>query len=319
MKMNMNIDFNAPADEMEKVLITLKEMPEKERKFFEKQIKELEEKLQKKKSEIHNSMSAWEIVQIARHKDRPVFSDYIEMVTGEFEELHGDRAFSDDKAVSGGFALIGTQKVMIIGHNKGKTVDENMVYNFGMARPDGYRKALRLMRIAERFNIPVVTFINTPGAYPGKDAEERGQHEAIARNLTEMAGLRVPIVTVVTGEGGSGGALGIGMGDSILMLENSIYSVISPEGCASILWRDKKYTAEAADALKLTAEPLKEFGIIDEIIEEPLGGAHKDPAAAAANVKSIVLKHLRKLRKYSGTKLVNRRFNKYAKMGEFSK
>lgn len=319
MKMNMNIDFNAPADEMEKVLNTLKGMPEKERKFFEKQIKELEEKLQKKKSEIHNSMSAWEIVQIARHKDRPVFSDYIEMITGEFEELHGDRAFSDDKAVSGGFALIGTQKVMVIGHNKGKSLEENMSYNFGMARPDGYRKALRLMRIAERFNIPVVTFINTPGAYPGKDAEERGQHEAIARNLTEMAGLSVPIVTVVTGEGGSGGALGIGMGDSILMLENSIYSVISPEGCASILWRDKKYTAEAADALKLTAEPLKEFGVIDEIIEEPLGGAHKDPAAAAASVKTIVLKHLRRLKKYSGTKLVNRRFNKYAKMGEFSK
>jgi acetyl-CoA carboxylase carboxyl transferase subunit alpha len=240
-------------------------------------------------------------------------------VFSEFIELHGDRHFADDRALIGGFASVGGQKVMLIGHNKGKNVDENVERNFGMARPEGYRKALRLMKIAEKYKLPVVSFIDTPAAYPGADAEERGQPEAIAKNLVEMARLQVPIIVVVTGEGGSGGAIGIGVGDCVMMLSYSIYSVIPPEGCAAILWRDASFAAEAAKNLKLTADSLLKLGVIDEIIPEPLGGAHYNYEQAASELRKAILKYLNKLSSYSASKLLDKRFEKYSKMGEFVK
>jgi acetyl-CoA carboxylase carboxyl transferase subunit alpha len=241
------------------------------------------------------------------------------MIFADFIELHGDRRFSDDHAMVGGFAKLGKQSVMIIGHDKGKSLEDKERCTFGMARPDGYRKALRLMKLAERFNIPIITFIDTQGAYPGRDAEERGQAEAIARNLTEMAQIAVPIISVVTGEGGSGGAIGIGVGDVILMLSYSIYSVISPEGCAAILWRDASFSPDAAEALKLTAPSLKELDVIDDIIEEPAGGAHNDPEAIAVALKKALQKHVNRLKKYSASKLIHKRFEKYSKIGQFNK
>jgi len=241
------------------------------------------------------------------------------MIFKDFVELHGDRCFGDDRALIGGFAMLDAQKVMLIGHSKGKNIEENVRRNFGMAKPEGYRKALRLMRLAEKFNVPVVSLIDTSGAYPGLDAEQRGQAEAIARNLTEMAKLEIPIVTIVTGEGGSGGALGIGVADAVLMLSNAVYSVISPEGCASILWRDASYSAQAAESLKITAKSLLSLGVIDEIIKEPTGGAHSNHQATANAIKSAVLKHLKKLIPLSPPKLIQRRFEKFSEMGRFTK
>jgi len=263
-------------------------------------------------------LSAWDVVIKSRHPKRPVLQDYLSLVFTNFVELHGDRYYSDDLAMIGGFAEIGDQKVMLVGHNKGKKVDENVERNFGMANPDGYRKALRLMKLAERFNIPIVTIIDTPGAFPGLEAEERGQAEAIAKNLTEMASLEVPIICIVIGEGGSGGALGIGVGDKILMLSNSTYSVISPEGCASILWRDAKFAPDAAEALNLTANALYKHGVIDEIIEEPGEGAHTNYNKIAESVKSSILKNIEKLRKLSVEELIQSRFEKYSGIGKFS-
>lgn len=260
----------------------------------------------------------WEIVQISRHPKRPILQDYLSRIFENFLEFHGDRYYSDDKAMIGGFAQIGGQKVMLIGHNKGKNTTENIERNFGMAKPDGYRKALRLMKLAERFNVPIVTIIDTPGAFPGLEAEERGQAEAIAKNLTEMASIEVPIICVVIGEGGSGGALGIGVGDKVLMLSNAIYSVISPEGCASILWRDAKYAPDAADALNLTAEALKRHGVIDEIIQEPGEGAHSDYEAIADSVQKAIIKNLKALNKFSKEELIENRFVKFSGMGKFS-
>lgn len=262
--------------------------------------------------------SAWDVVNISRHPNRPILQDYLSLIFTNFVELHGDRYYSDDLAMIGGFAEIGDQKVMLIGHNKGKNVNENIERNFGMANPDGYRKALRLMKLAERFNIPIVTIIDTPGAFPGIEAEERGQAEAIAKNLTEMASLEVPVICVVIGEGGSGGALGIGVGDKILMLSNSIYSVISPEGCASILWRDAKFAPDAAEALNLTASALHKHGVIDEIIEEPGEGAHTNYEKIAESVKSSILRNLEKYINVSIEELIQRRFEKYSGMGKFS-
>ncbi|MFC2096548.1 acetyl-CoA carboxylase carboxyltransferase subunit alpha, partial [Bacteroidota bacterium] len=259
-----------------------------------------------------------DIVQISRHPKRPILQDYISHIVKNFVELHGDRYFSDDKAMIGGFAEIGDQKVMLIGHNKGKKTHENIERNFGMAKPDGYRKALRLMKLAQRFNIPIVTFIDTPGAFPGLEAEERGQAEAIAKNLTEMASIEVPIVCVVIGEGGSGGALGIGVGDKILMLSNAIYSVISPEGCASILWRDAKYAPDAAKALNLTAKELHKHGVIDEIIDEPGEGAHTDVKIIAESIKKAILKNIKPLQKLSVDELIQSRFEKFSGMGKFT-
>jgi len=262
--------------------------------------------------------SAWEIVQISRHPKRPILQDYLSLIFDNFVELHGDRYFSDDNAIIGGFAEIGGQKIMLIGHNKGKSTVENIERNFGMPKPEGYRKALRLMKMAESFNLPIVTIIDTPGAFPGLEAEERGQAEAIARNLTEMSTLEVPIISVVIGEGGSGGALGIGVGDRILMLSNAIYSVISPEGCASILWRDAKFAPDAAKALNLTAKALLKHGVIDQIIQEPIGGAHENYKEIANSVKKAILVNISSLITLSVDDLVNRRFIKYSGIGVFS-
>jgi acetyl-CoA carboxylase carboxyl transferase subunit alpha len=262
-------------------------------------------------------LTAWDIVKISRHPQRPVFQDYLELIFTDFIELHGDRYFSDDKAIIGGFAKIGTQKVMIIGHNKGKNTIENIERNFGMAKPEGYRKALRLMKLAQRFNLPIVTFIDTPGAFPGLEAEERGQAESIAKNITEMANIEVPIIALVIGEGGSGGALGIGVGDRILMLSNSIYSVISPEGCASILWRDASFAPDAAEALNITASSLQRLGVIDEIIAEPGEGAHSDQLKTAGDVKKSILRNLKTLGVLPKEVLLAQRFQKYSDMGKF--
>lgn len=275
----------------------------------------LQGKLKRKRAP---SLSPWGIVKLSRHPNRPVFQDYIRLVFDDFIELHGDRYFADDRAIIGGFATIDNHRVMLIGHNKGKTTEDNIERNFGMAKPEGYRKALRLMKLAERFHIPVISIIDTPGAFPGMEAEERGQAESIAKNITEMASIEVPIICVVVGEGGSGGALGIGVGDRVLMLSNAIYSVISPEGCASILWRDAKYAPDAASALNLTAKALHKFGVADEIIREPAGGAHADHEAMAAAVKKAILKNLRAFRNASPKRLIRNRYKKFAGIGKFS-
>ncbi|MBS4013061.1 MAG: acetyl-CoA carboxylase carboxyltransferase subunit alpha [Bacteroidetes bacterium] len=276
------------------------------------------EKSVKNSTEKGKNGTAWDIVKISRHPNRPVLQDYISLVFENFIPLHGDRYFADDPAIVGGFAKIGDKKVMLIGQNKGKNTTDQITRNFGMAKPEGYRKALRLMKLAERFNLPIVTVIDTPGAFPGIEAEERGQAESIAKNITEMAKLEVPIVAVVIGEGGSGGALGIGVGDKILMLSNAIYSVISPEGCASILWRDATFAPEAAEALNITAKALLKLEVIDEIIEEPKGGAHSDYDKTATAVKSAILKNLKSLENISVDKLLDMRADKYAAMGKFS-
>lgn len=266
----------------------------------------------------NNGLSAWEIVKISRHPNRPVFQDYIRLIFENFIPLHGDRYYADDSAIVGGFAEIGEKKIMLIGHYKGKNTEENIERNFGMAKPEGYRKALRLMRLAERFNIPIVTIIDTPGAFPGIEAEERGQAESIAKNITEMAKIEVPIISLVIGEGGSGGALGIGVGDKILMLSRAIYSVISPEGCASILWRDAAYAPDAAEALNLTADALLKLDVIDEIIEEPKEGAHTGHNITAENVKKSIIKNLNLLRNISVNNLLESRCDKYSNMGKFA-
>ncbi len=317
--MERELDFEKPIADMEKAVEKLKNLTGEQKGDIGKQLDELQERLVQRKKEVYANLTPWQTVQVARHPSRPVLHDYIDLIFTGFIELHGDRCFGDDQALIGGFAMIGSAKVMLIGHAKGHTVEDNLKRNFGMARPEGYRKALRLMKIASKFNLPVVTLIDTMGAYPGLDAEERGQAEAIARNLTEMAALDVPIISIVTGEGGSGGALGIGVGDAVLMLAHSIYSVISPEGCASILWRDASYNAHAAEALKVTAKSLLELGVIDEIIPEPAGGAHADPNAAAGEVKKIILKYIKKFSSWSGSKLVSRRYEKFAAMGKFTK
>lgn len=267
---------------------------------------------------VFSSLTPYQRCQVARHGDRPYALDYVQALCTDFTELHGDRRFADDPAVVAGFAQFDGSPVAVIGHQKGRDTAAKLYRNFGMPRPEGYRKALRVMELAARYRRPVITFIDTPGAYPGIDAEERGQAEAIAFNLMEMARLPVPIVVVVTGEGGSGGALGLGVGDRVLMLEHAVYSVISPEGCAAILWKDQARAEDAAKALKLTAKDLKGFGIIDEIIAEPPGGAHMDPAAMAKSVASAVRRNLRQIRKVKPETLITRRYKKYRAMGMVS-
>ena len=262
-------------------------------------------------------MTAIEKVKLARDPKRPHIKDFISLVCSDFEELHGDRLVKDDRGLIGGFATIDGVKCLVLGHNKGATVEENMEANFGMANPDGYRKAMRLAKLAEKFHVPVVTFVDTPGAYPGREAEERGQAEAIAKSLEFFSRLATPVVVVITGEGGSGGALAIAVGDRILMMENAVYSVISPEGCAGILWRDGKQAPAAAEALKITAPDLKKLGAIDEVIKEPAGGAQKNHKVAAANVKKAVLKALRELAKLSAEDLLEERYAKLRAMGNF--
>ena len=309
------LDFEKPIIELEN---KIEEMRKYEGRLdISKEVKTLEEKVLDLKKEIYENLTRWQRVQLARHPERPYTLDYIYMITENFIELHGDRFYKDDKAIVGGFAKIDDQKVMIIGHQKGRDTKSNVYRNFGMSNPEGYRKALRLMKLAEKFKIPVITLIDTPGAYPGLEAEERGQAEAIAKNLFEMSRLRVPIIVTIIGEGASGGALGIGVGDRILMLQNTWYSVISPESCSSILWRSWEYKETAAEALKLTAEDLLAQGIIDRIVPEPLGGAHKDHSQMANTLKATLKEELETLLKIKPEKLVQNRLEKFAKMGEF--
>jgi acetyl-CoA carboxylase carboxyl transferase subunit alpha len=310
------LDFEKPVFELEQKLEEMKKSSD--RLGIEKEIARIETKVGQLKEELYKDLSRWQRVQLARHPDRPYTLDYINLMTTNFIELHGDRHYRDDKAIVGGFAQIDDYKVMIIGHQKGRDTKSNVYRNFGMSNPEGYRKALRLMKLAEKFNKPVITMLDTPGAYPGLEAEERGQAEAIARNLFEMSRLRVPIVVCIIGEGASGGALGIGVGDRILMLENCWYSVISPESCSSILWRSWDYKEQAAEALKLTATDLLEQKIIDRIIPEPLGGAHKNHKQAADNLKSALIEELDELVKIKKDKLVQSRIDKFGSMGPYT-
>jgi acetyl-CoA carboxylase carboxyl transferase subunit alpha len=279
------------------------------------QIDSLKDLLQARVEEVFKGLNPWEKVQVSRAQGRPLASDYVAGMCDEFLELHGDRLFRDDQAILSGIGSIGGQRVLILAHRKGRDTREKIACNFGSAHPEGYRKALRKMRMAEKFGLPIVALINTPGAYPGIGAEERGQAWAIAENLQAMFDLRVPIVCVVIGEGGSGGALGIGIGDRVLILEHAYYSVISPEGCAAILWRDRNRAAEAASALKLNAQDLLRFGLVDEIITEPVGAAHRDPAATVASVKSAILRHLAELMAMPVPQLLSRRYDKFRAMG----
>lgn len=310
--------------EFEKEIIELEEKITELKKFAEEQELDLSDKVEKlqnlrdeKLKNIYKNLSTWERIFVARHPERPYTLDYIEHITTDFVELHGDRVFGDDPAIVGGLCKIDGKKVMIIGQQKGRTTEDKIYRNFGMANPEGYRKALRLFKMAERFNIPIVCFIDTPGAYPGMEAEERGQGEAIARNLMVMSGIKVPIVSIVIGEGGSGGALGLGVSDKIFMLENAIYSVISPEGCAAILYKDASKAPEAAENLKITAQSLHKLGIIDGIIEEPLGGAHRDYKCAAVNLKNVILSSFSQLEKLSVEQLLENRYNKFRQIGSF--
>jgi len=277
----------------------------------------LQKKINKLRKAIYSNLNEWEITQVARHPDRPYTLDYINKIIEEFTEFHGDRAFADDKAIVCGFGKLNGQVVCVIGHQKGRDTKQKIERNFGMPRPEGYRKALRIMKLANKFNRPIITFIDTPGAYPGLDAEERGQAEAIAKNLKEMAMLEVPVVSVIIGEGGSGGALGIAVANRVLMLQYSIYSVISPEGCASILWKDATKAEEAAKALKFTAPHLKKFEIVDDVIPEPIGGAHTDPDLQAKTVKNYIENQIKQLSSLSKPQLVEDRYNKFRKLGVF--
>lgn len=313
--METTFDFEKPIADLQTQIEKVHQVAEKTKVDMSATIRELQTKLEETKISVYQNLSGWQKVQMSRHPDRPQTFDYIEMICDEFVELHGDRTVKDDKAIVGGFASIGGQSVMVIGHQKGKNTKERQYRNFGMANPEGYRKALRLMKMAEKFNKPVVTLIDTMGAYPGLEAEERGQGEAIARNLLEMSVLKVPIVCIVIGEGASGGALGIGVGDRVYMMENTWYSVISPESCSSILWRSWDHKERAAEALKLTANDMLSNGLIDGIIPEPLGGAHQDPETAAQNVKSKILQDLSFLKAKDPNTLVMERIDKFSKMG----
>ncbi|HEX7356102.1 MAG TPA: acetyl-CoA carboxylase carboxyltransferase subunit alpha [Ignavibacteriaceae bacterium] len=310
------LDFEKPIYELESKLDEMKKFSDN--LDIEKDVLRLEEKVRQLKEELYRDLSRWQRVQLARHPDRPFTLDYIYAMTDSFVELHGDRSFKDDKAIVGGLAQIGNHKVVIMGQQKGRDTKSNVYRNFGMMNPEGYRKALRLMKLAEKFNRPVITLIDTPGAFPGLEAEERGQAEAIAKNLFEMSKLKVPIIVVIIGEGASGGALGIGVGDRILMLENCWYSVISPESCSSILWRSWEYKEQAAEALKLTAPDLLEQGIVDRIIKEPFGGAHKNHQEAADNLKAALIEELNELIKIKPEKLVDNRIEKFGKMGVYT-
>ena len=313
------LDFEKPIVELENKLQDIKRMAANGSKKvnMEPEIKKLEQKLQKIKDDTYKNLSAWQRVQVARHPKRPYTLDYIRMMMTEFLELHGDRLFADDFALIGGFAKIDGRKVMVMGHQKGRDTKENVMRNFGCAHPEGYRKAMRLMKMAGKFNVPVIVFIDTPGAYPGVGAEERGQAQAIAENLRDMAQVRVPIIATIIGEGGSGGALGIGVADQVLILQNAYYSVISPEGCASILWRSALKAPEAAEALKLTGADLLKFGIVDEIIPEPPGGAHRAPEEVAEHLRKSLVKYIDELSLIPPDDLLEKRYKKYRKIGEF--
>jgi len=312
------LDFELPIKELQDQLEKCQLIGEESEVDVTQTCKKIEKKLLETKKEIYKNLSAWQRVQLSRHPERPYTLDHIQALCGDsFLELHGDRNVKDDKAMIGGLGKIGDQTYMFIGQQKGFNTKTRQYRNFGMSNPEGYRKALRLMKSAEKFGIPVVTLIDTPGAYPGLEAEERGQGEAIARNILEMTRLKVPIITVIIGEGASGGALGIGVGDKVLMLENTWYSVISPESCSSILWRSWEYKEQAADALKLTAPDMKKLKLVDNIIKEPLGGAHTDRAATFLAVKTAIEKNYEELKNLSPKDLVNQRMEKYLAMGVF--
>src|SRR5579862_9421255 len=312
------LDFEQPIAELEAKIEELKHVGADSEVNIHDEIARLQAKSRQLTTSIFANLTPWQITQLARHPQRPYTLDYVNALFREFHELHGDRMFADDGAIVGGLARLEERTVMVIGHQKGRDTKERVRRNYGMPKPEGYRKALRLMRLAERFHLPLVTFIDTQGAYPGIGAEERGQSEAIARNLFEMSVLRIPIVTVVTGEGGSGGALGIGVCDRLLMLQYSTYSVISPEGCASILWKSQDKKEVAADALNLTADRLHKLGLVDEIIEEPLGGAHRDAVASAASLKAALIRHLDELEAVPRDQLRAQRASKISSFGVFS-
>lgn len=309
------LDFEKPIIDLENRLEQLRRVDDGINKNILEEISKLDKKIGKIRKEVFSNLTRWQIVQLARHPNRPYMLDYVNHCFKNFLEIHGDRAFRDDPPVVCGFAELEGEKVLIIGQQKGRNTTEKIFRNFGMASPEGYRKALRVMKLAEKFRLPVITFIDTPGAFPGIGAEERGQSEAIARNLLEMARLKTPILVAVLGEGGSGGALALGVGDEILMMEYAIYSVISPEGCASILWRDAARMETAAEMMKITATDLKKFGVVDRIIPEPLGGAHRDHKAAADALKVAMVEALSALRALSLTQLLDRRYAKFRDIG----
>jgi len=312
------LDFEKPLQELDRQIEDLKRLGEERQIDVSTELKLLSDKLTTVRAEIYDNLTPMQRVMVARHPRRPYTLDYLSTIFTDFIELHGDRLYMDDPAIVGGWARLGGTSVMVIGHQKGRDTRENIKRNFGMPHPEGYRKALRLMQLAARFGAPIITLIDTPGAYPGLGAEERGQSEALARNILEMSLLPVPIVAVVVGEGGSGGALALGVADRILMFENSVYSVISPEGCAAILWKDASQRERAAEALKLTAEDLQRLKVIDETIPEPVGGAHVDPDATGEALRAALLRNLAELRKIRPEKLVKRRAEKFAAMGDFA-
>ena len=312
------LDFEKPISELEAQTLKLKETHDKNKNLdISKELSQLEGKTEKLLHEIYDNLNAWQISQVSRHPQRPYTLDYIEKLFTDFEELHGDRAFADDPAIVGGLALFEGIPVMVIGHQKGRDVKERQHRNFGMPKPEGYRKALRLYKLAEKFNVPIVTLIDTPGAYPGINAEERGQSEAIARNLYVMAELKVPIIGIVIGEGGSGGALALGVVDQLIMLQFATYSVISPEGCASILWKSADKASTAAETLGITATRLKDLGLVDTILPEPLGGAHRNPNQLMETVRKSLKEHLTKLQKKSLKQLLDLRYERLLSYGKF--
>lgn len=310
------LDFEKPIMELEKKIQELSGFSS-DMVDLKTEVAKLEKKVEKIREDIFSSLTRWQTAQVARHINRPFTMDYLNLIFTDFIELHGDRNFGDDHAIVGGLARLDGEPVMVIGHQKGRDTKEKVYRNFGMPNPEGYRKALRLMEMAERFGLPVITFVDTPGAFPGIGAEERGQAEAIARNLREMARLTVPIIVVITGEGGSGGALAIAVGDRVLMLEFAVYAVISPEGCAAILWSDGTKGEQAAEALKLTARDIKELEVIDEIVKEPLGGAHRDHKAMAKTLHEALSRNLKELRAIPPERLVEERYQKFRKMSRF--
>ena len=312
------LEFEKPLLELEKQIDELKRLGEERELDVDGELQGLQSKLEQLRAEIYQSLTPMQRVMVARHPRRPYTLDYLSTIFTDFIELHGDRLFRDDPAIVGGWARLAGVSAMVVGHQKGRDTKENLKRNFGMPHPEGYRKALRLMELAAKFGAPVITLIDTPGAYPGLGAEERGQSEALARNILEMAGLETPIVTCVIGEGGSGGALALGVADRVLMLENSVYSVISPEGCAAILWKDSSQRERAAEALKLTAEDLLRLKLIDEVEPEPVGGAHVDPDGTGEALREALIRQVTELRKIRPEKLVKRRAEKYAAMGVFS-
>ena len=317
MSESVKLPFEAPISELENKMLELKEFSKEQNIDVSGEIQNMEEKITQMREEIYKNLSAWEKVQVARHPNRPYTLDYINAMTTNFVEIHGDRIHRDDRAIIGGFATIGNERVVILGSQKGRDTKSNVECNFGCAHPEGYRKALRIMKLADKFNLPIITLIDTKGAYAGLASEERHIAEAIAVNLRESFNLKVPIICVIVGEGGSGGALGIGVGNRILILEHAYYSVISPEGCAAILWKDRAYSDQAAEALKITGKDLLEFGLADEIIPEPPGGAHTNLNDAAMFLKQALLEQLKQFKNMTSKEIQEERYKKYRSMGKF--